>query len=98
MQPNSELYGQIRHVITAIGAFLFTRFGIRDDPELLLAAVGIVMTLIGMVLSWIAKRSAKQQEAQKISLAIPMPPTTTVAAVERKFEEIKQEEKAVMTG
>jgi hypothetical protein len=93
MEPNSEIWGQIRHLLTLIAGGLVTKG--YFDSSYVEPIIGLSMAALVTVWSWWSKRQAKKLESQKIALAVSMPSSATVKAVEKKFEEIKEKEKEV---
>jgi len=62
MLTQDQIYGIIRHVLTTAGGALVAK-GVVDEA-MMLEGVGIVMSIVGFVWSYVAKKNAEGAEAE----------------------------------
>lgn len=62
MLTQEQIYGILRHVLTTAGGALVAK-GVVDEG-MMLEGVGIVMSIVGFVWSYVAKKNAEGTEAE----------------------------------
>lgn len=62
MLTQDQIYGIIRHVLTTAGGALVAK-GVVDEA-MMLEGVGIVMSIVGFVWSYVAKKNAEGTEVE----------------------------------